>query len=101
MLQIIERSSTNDLTKLLNMQSRATLIQLIERSPEITGDIIDSAYEKYKITNGLLKKVFSSDSTKRVTKHNSNPPENQLEKITVKKTQYLVVVNVVAVRSLL
>ena len=210
LLQIIERSSTNDLTKLLNMQSRATLIQLIERSPEITGDIIDSAYEKYryglkpgftlfwaksrikknisqeqltakikeylsviqysdddkyknldfvsiiefsdtyeislsylqrfnyinpegeftfiymlkecfvwlginknfiainnmpdvlmnslkkffsklyeaditniKITNGLLKKVFSSDSTKRVTKHNSNPPENQLEKITV------------------
>lgn len=27
--------------------------------------------------------MFSSNSTKRVTKHNSNPPENQLEKITV------------------
>lgn len=36
-----------------------------------------------KITNKLLEKVFSSDNAKRVTKHNSNPPENQLEKITV------------------
>lgn len=35
-----------------------------------------------KITNSLLKKVFSSDNTKRVTRHNSNPPENQLEKVT-------------------
>ncbi len=210
LLQIRGQSSTNDLTKLLNSQSRAILIQLIERSPEITNTIIDTAYEKYryglkpgftlfwaksrdiknvsqeqltekikeylsslhysdddkykdlkygsiikfgdtyeislsylqrfnyinpegeftfiymmkecfvwlginknfiainnmpevlmntlkkffsklyatditniKITNGLLEKVFSSDSAKRVTKHNSNPPENQLEKITV------------------
>lgn len=36
-----------------------------------------------KITNKLLEKVFSSDNAKRVTRHNSNPPENQLEKITV------------------
>lgn len=35
-----------------------------------------------KITNSLLKKVFSSDNTKRVTRHNPNPPENQLEKVT-------------------
>lgn len=33
-----------------------------------------------KITNKLLEKVFSNDNAKRVTKHNSNPPENQLEK---------------------
>ncbi len=36
-----------------------------------------------KITNSLLKKVFSSDNTKRITRHNPNPPENQLEKITI------------------
>ena len=35
-----------------------------------------------KITNSLLKKVFSSDNTKRVTRQNPNPPENQLEKVT-------------------
>ncbi len=35
-----------------------------------------------KITNSLLKKVFSTDNTKRVTRHNPNPPENQLEKVT-------------------
>lgn len=207
LLQIKGQSTTSDLTKLVNSQSRATLIQLIERSPEITVSIIDSAYEKYryglkpgftlfwakrksiktvpqqelankiqeylstlhydndgkyknleycstvkfgdiyeislsylqrfnyinadgeftfiymmkecfvwvginknfiamnnipevlmnslkkffsrlysaditniKITNKLLEKVFSSDNAKRVTKHNSNPPENQLEK---------------------
>lgn len=210
LLQIKGQSTTNDLTKLVNSQSRATLIQLIEHSPEITVSIIDSAYEKYryglkpgftlfwakrkdiktvsqeelaskiqeylstlpygddnkykkleyssiikfgdtyeislsylqrfnyinaegeftfiymmkecfawvginknfiamnnipevlmnslkkffsrlysaditniKITNKLLEKVFSNDNAKRVTKHNSNPPENQLEKITV------------------
>ena len=27
--------------------------------------------------------MFSSDNAKRVTKYNSNPPENQLEKITL------------------
>lgn len=36
-----------------------------------------------KITNSLLKTVFSTSNTKRITRHNSNPPENQLEKITV------------------
>ena len=35
-----------------------------------------------KLTNSLLEKVFSSGNTKRVTRHNPNPPENQLEKIT-------------------
>lgn len=35
-----------------------------------------------KITSKLLEKVFPSDKTKRVTRHNANPPENQLEKIT-------------------
>jgi len=210
LLQIKGQASTTDLTKLVNSQSRANLIQLIERSPEITELVIDAAYEKYryglkpgftlfwakctdqknvsqeqladkiqqflesmrygdddkykaldfgsiirfgdiyeislsylqrfnyinpegefefiymmkecfvwvgidknfiainnmpevlmntlkkffsklycaditniKITNGLLEKVFSNDNTKRVTKHNTNPPDNQLEKITV------------------
>ena len=36
LLQIRGQSSTNDLTKLVNTQSRANLIRLIERSPEIT-----------------------------------------------------------------
>ncbi len=35
-----------------------------------------------KMTNNLLKKIFSGNKTKRVTRHNTNPPENQLEKIT-------------------
>lgn len=35
-----------------------------------------------KITSKLLEKVFPSENTKRVTRHNSNPPENQLEKVT-------------------
>lgn len=48
LLQIKGQSTTSDLTKLVNSQSRATLIQLIERSPEITVSIIDSAYEKYR-----------------------------------------------------
>lgn len=210
LLQIKGQASTNDLAKLVNSQSRANLINLIEHSPEITELVIDAAYEKYryglkpgftlfwakctdrknvsqeqlvdkikqflnsirygdddkyktlefgsiikfgdiyeislsylqrfnyinpegefefiymmkecfvwvgidknfiainnmpevlmnalkkffsklycaditniKITNGLLKKVFSNDNTKRVTRHNANPPDNQLEKITV------------------
>ena len=48
LLQIKGQSTTNDLTKLVNSQSKATLIQLIEHSPEITVSIIDSAYEKYR-----------------------------------------------------
>lgn len=48
LLQIKGQSYTNDLAKLVNSQSRATLIQLIECSPEITVSIIDSAYEKYR-----------------------------------------------------
>ena len=35
-----------------------------------------------KITNTLLKTVFSTVCTKRITRHNANPPENQLEKVT-------------------
>ncbi len=209
LLQIKNQGSTNDIEKLVNSQSRAVLIRLIEKSPEITTSIIDTAYEKYryglkpgftlywakstetirfslgdletkikaflsaltynnddkyknlefisvvkfgetyevslsylqrfnyidpegeftyiymlkecfawigmdnnfvainnmpevlmnslkkffsnlyhaditniKIKNSLLDKVFSSDNTKRVTRHNTNPPENQLEKVT-------------------
>lgn len=33
-----------------------------------------------KITSKLLEKVFPSDKTKRVTRHNANPPKTQLEK---------------------
>ena len=210
LLQIKHQSSTSDIHKLVYSQSRSVLIELIERSPEITPEIIDSAYEKYryglkpgftlfwakksegniidkevlekrikeyiqdltydqdakyknlefisvipfgdvyeitlsylqkfnyinedgehtfvymmkegfawigieknfvainnmpeilmnslkkffsklynaditniKITNDLLKKVFSDDKTKKITRHNANPPENQLEKITI------------------
>lgn len=209
LLQIKKQGSTNDIQKLVNSQSRSVLIQLIEKSPEITISIIDTAYEKYryglkpgftlfwakrtetitfslndietkirgflsglpynsddkyknlefvavvkfgetyevsfsylqrfnyinpegeftyiymlkecfawigidndfvainnmpevlmnslkrffsnlfhanitniKITNSLLNKVFFSDNAKRVTRHNTNPPKNQLEKVT-------------------
>lgn len=214
LLQIRNQDYTNDLTKLVNSQSREILIKLIEMSPEINASIIDAAYERYryglkpgftlfwaktrvqknvsqdlltekikdffsnlhynedekyknlefsaiikfgdiyeislsylqrfnyinpdgefthiymmkecfawvgisknfiainnmpevlmnklkkffsnlymaditniKITNSLLRKVFSDDNTKRVTKHNVNPPENQLEKITIADSQ--------------
>lgn len=210
LLQIKKQTYTNDIQKLVNSQSRAVLIELIEQSWEITPQIIDDAYEKYRyglkpgftlfwakrtndisfelesletkikefiarqkyqddakyknlefvsiiefngtyeitlsylqkfnyineigeftylytmkdcfvwigidknfiainnmpdvlinllkkffsnlycaditnirITNQLLKKVFPSEKTKRVTRHNSNPPDNQLEKITI------------------
>ncbi len=84
LLQIIERSSTNDLTKLLNMQSRATLIQLIERSPEITGDIIDSAYEKYRYG---LKPGFTLFWAKSRIKKNISQ-----EQLTAKIKEYLSVI---------
>lgn len=48
LLQIKGQGSTSDITKLVNAQSRATLIQLIEQSPEITPSTIDIAYEKYR-----------------------------------------------------
>lgn len=210
LLQIKNQSHTNDIHKLVNSQSRSVLIELIEKSFEITSEIIDDAYEKYryglkpgftlfwakrdnkiffdleslenkikeftskqkyqddgkyknlefvsivefngtyeitlsylqkfnyinedgeftylymmkdcfawvgidknfiainnmpdmlmnllkrffsdlyraditniKLTNSLLKKVFPNNKTKRMTKHNANPPENQLEKITI------------------
>lgn len=35
-----------------------------------------------KVTKGLLKKVFSEDKAKRVTRHSPNPPANQLAKIS-------------------
>ena len=43
LLQIKGQASTTDLTKLVNSQSRANLIQLIECSPEITELVIDAA----------------------------------------------------------
>ncbi len=46
LLQIKNQGSINEITKFVNSQSRATLIQLIECSPEITPLIIDAAYEK-------------------------------------------------------
>lgn len=48
LLQIKKQSYTNDIQKLVNSQSRAVLIELIEQSFEITPEIIDSAYEKYR-----------------------------------------------------
>lgn len=48
LLQIKEQSYTNDLEKFVNSQSRAVLIKLIESSPEINNEIIDTAYEKYR-----------------------------------------------------
>ena len=35
-----------------------------------------------KVTKSLLKKVFSEEKAKRVTRHSSNPPANQLAKIS-------------------
>ena len=63
----------------------------INNMPEVLMNTLKKFFSKLycaditniKITNGLLEKVFSNDNTKRVTKHNTNPPDNQLEKITV------------------
>lgn len=35
-----------------------------------------------KITNDLLNKVFPKDNTKKITRHNPNPSENQLAKVS-------------------
>lgn len=48
LLQIKKQNYTNDLQKLVNSQSRAVLIELIEISPEIYPQTIDAAYEKYR-----------------------------------------------------
>lgn len=48
LLRITLQQSTSDVNKLLESQNRATLIQLIELSPEITTSIIDETYNKYK-----------------------------------------------------
>ncbi len=48
LLQIKKQSYTNDIQKLVNSQSRAVLIQLIEMSPEIKSQTIDAIYEKYR-----------------------------------------------------
>ncbi len=48
LLRIKNQSSTQDVQKLLNSQNRATLLALIEQSPEITPQIIDDAYERYR-----------------------------------------------------
>lgn len=48
LLRITLQQSTSDVNKLLESQNRATLIQLIELSSEITTDIIDETYNKYK-----------------------------------------------------
>ena len=81
LLQIRGQSSTNDLTKLVNSQSRATLIQLIERSPEITKTIIDSAYEKYRygLKPGFTLFWAKSRDTKNVSQ----------EQLTEKIKEYL------------
>lgn len=62
----------------------------INNMPDVLMNTLKSFFSKLygaditniKITNSLLDDVFSSDKAKRVTKHNSNPPENQLEKVT-------------------
>ena len=48
LLQLKGQSCTNDLDKLVNSQSRVSLIRLIEISPEINATTIDFAYEKYR-----------------------------------------------------
>ena len=48
LLQIKKQSYTNDIQKLVNSQSRAVLIQLIEMSPAIKPQTIDAIYEKYR-----------------------------------------------------
>lgn len=49
---------------------------------QLFSRLFKSDITNIKITNGLLKKVFPEDKAKRVTRHSSNPPANQLEKIT-------------------
>ena len=42
LLQIKNQSHTNDIHKLVNSQSRSVLIELIEKSFEITSEIIET-----------------------------------------------------------
>jgi len=46
------------------------------------SNIYSADITNVKITNSLLKKVFPSENARKITRHNSNPPENQLEKVT-------------------
>lgn len=77
-LQIKGQGFTNDITKLVNAQSRATLIQLIEQSPEITTTIIDAAYEKYRYG---LKPGFTLFWAKHdhIVELNKNDIENKIK----------------------
>ena len=62
----------------------------INNMPEVLMNALKRLFSKLysaditniKITSKLLEKVFPSEKAKRVTRHNANPPENQLEKIT-------------------
>ena len=55
---------------------------LMNHLKHLFSSLYRSDITNIKITNKLLEQVFSKEKTKRVTKHNSNPPENQLEKVT-------------------
>lgn len=47
LLSITGQGNVADLRKYVNSQSKATLIKLIEKSPEITLEMVEKAYEKY------------------------------------------------------
>ena len=55
---------------------------LMNHLKHLFSSLYHSDITNIKITNKLLDQVFSREKTKRVTKHNSNPPDNQLEKVT-------------------
>ena len=48
LLSIRGQKSIDNLNNFVNSQSRATLLKLIENSPEIIPSVIDEAYEKYR-----------------------------------------------------
>lgn len=55
---------------------------LITSLKRVFSKIYSADITNIKVTKTLLKKVFSEEKAKRVTHHSSNPPANQLAKIS-------------------
>lgn len=55
---------------------------LVTSLKRLFSKIYSADITNIKVTKALLKKVFSEEKAKRVTRHSSNPPANQLAKIS-------------------
>ena len=55
---------------------------LVTSLKRLFSKIYNADITNIKVTKALLKKVFSEENAKRVTRHSANPPANQLAKIS-------------------